>query len=438
MASNSNQAASHIVIVGGGIIGCTTAYYLTKAKIGAATGDVPVKVTLIEASRHGVAQGASGKAGGLVARWAYPKELVNISYPEHEKLAREHNGKDRWGWRYVGCGTWEGRGDVGGSSEESLGFVEGQRNLEKELGLPGGTKPRAADRLQKGLPDDLDWIDEHLTDAYSPMAKDGDTAQVHPYLFTTSMFELAKEAGLEHIQGKVTRVLKENGRVSGVEYHEVNNSTSSGEMKSTIISATHVLVAAGAWSSKIIEGLPITATRAHSVTIRPQPATHISPYVLFTEIAIASRQPEAAAASSSSSSGVVQKTVSPEIYARPDNEVYACGPGDDSPLPETVDDVEVNASACDTLVEHVFAISKELKQGTVDKRQACFLPTVDSGAGPIVGEAVAIAKGLYLATGHTCWGICNAPGTALALTELILGGQIRCGNLRKLHPSIVL
>jgi glycine/D-amino acid oxidase-like deaminating enzyme len=65
----------NIVIIGGGIIGCTTAYYLTRhPAFSAAT-----TITVLEASRHGVAQGASGKAGGLVAKWAYPKEIVNVS-----------------------------------------------------------------------------------------------------------------------------------------------------------------------------------------------------------------------------------------------------------------------------------------------------------------------------------------------------------------------
>ncbi|KAJ6618737.1 hypothetical protein B0H10DRAFT_1947363 [Mycena sp. CBHHK59/15] len=96
--------ARHIVIVGGGIIGCTTAYYLTRHP-----GFLPSRVTvmLVEASARGAAQGASGKAGGLVAKWAYPKELVNVSFNEHVKLANEHNGKDRWGWRYVSTGSWE-------------------------------------------------------------------------------------------------------------------------------------------------------------------------------------------------------------------------------------------------------------------------------------------------------------------------------------------
>ncbi|KAJ2919782.1 hypothetical protein MD484_g723, partial [Candolleomyces efflorescens] len=411
----------HIVIIGGGIIGCTTAYYLTKAKSGPATNNTPVKVTLIEASQHGPAQGASGKAGGLVAKWAYPKELVRMSYPEHEKLAAEHNGADRWGWRYVGCGSWEGRGDsldLGGAAKE----VEGQnKSLEKELGLPGGSKPRAKGRMEKGLPDDLLWVDENLTDAYSPMAKDGDTAQVHPYLFTTSMFELAKENGLEYVQGLATKVLREKGCVTGVEYR-----SSESEMTTTI-PATHVILAAGAWSPRIVENLPIEATRAHSVTIHPQLGEQISPYVLFTEISIPC-----------SKESNRRKTVSPEIYARPGNEVYACGPGDGTPLPATVDEVTVDPQACEAIIQHVASISKELKNGTVDKRQACYLPTVITGGGPIVGEAEKIAKGLYLATGHTCWGICNAPGTALAITELVLQGEILSGNLKKLGPSVVL
>lgn len=66
-----------IVIIGGGIIGCTTAYYLSHH-----TGfnGEPVKITVLEASPSGAAQGASGKAGGLAALWAYPRELVDVSY----------------------------------------------------------------------------------------------------------------------------------------------------------------------------------------------------------------------------------------------------------------------------------------------------------------------------------------------------------------------
>jgi glycine/D-amino acid oxidase-like deaminating enzyme len=91
MASDSIR---NIVVVGGGIIGCSTAYYLTRHPSFVSSR---IAITLIEASAHGAAQGASGKAGGLVAKWAYPKELVNVSFNEHVKLANEHGGTDRWG-----------------------------------------------------------------------------------------------------------------------------------------------------------------------------------------------------------------------------------------------------------------------------------------------------------------------------------------------------
>ena len=83
--------------------------------------------------------------------------------------------------------------------------------------------------------------------------------------------------------------------------------------------------------------------------------------------------------------------------------MYCCGPGDDSPVPETVDDVHPDPAACESIREHVMSISPLLRASTVDKRQACFLPVASSGGGPIVGPADHIAKGLVIATGHTCW-----------------------------------
>ncbi|KAF8909660.1 FAD dependent oxidoreductase [Gymnopilus junonius] len=403
------MTSREIVIIGGGIIGCTTAYYLTH-HLSASTA----KITLIEASLNGPAQGASGKAGGLVARWAYPKEIVDVSFEEHVKLAAEHNGKDRWGWRYVKCGSWQGRGEELVPPEQQ--GVKGNKSLEKELGLPGGQKPTRQSRRPKnseGLPDDLLWVKEDLTDSYTAMAKDGNTAQVHPYLFTTSMFELAKDRGLNYLNGKVRTILKKDGSVSGVEY--INPATHETER----LVATDVILAAGAWSPSIVDELPITATRAHSITIRPKEGITIAPYVLFTEI----EDPQASTRSS------------PEIYARPDNEVYACGPGDDEPLPPTVDDVVVDQASCELIHSHVSSISEQLRDGTVERRQACYLPTVSTGGGPIIGEARQIAKGLFIGTGHTCWGISNGPGTARVLTELVMDGKVKCANLKQMNPS---
>ncbi|KAI0776668.1 FAD dependent oxidoreductase [Trametes elegans] len=411
-----HRMPQNIVIVGGGIIGCTTAYYLASHP---RFNNTTTSITLIEASKEGVAQGASGKAGGLVAKWAYPKELVNVSFPEHVRLAEEHNGKERWGWRFVNCGNWEGRGESLAETGSGVGAGGKRKSLEKTLGLdPDSVAAAQKQRAATGLPEDLNWVKPELTEAYAPMAPAGATAQVHPYLFTTSMLELAKERGVKYVQGRVTAVNVDNSgstrRVSGVTY------TPLGADAPQKLAATHVVLAAGAWSPRIVPSLPISGTRAHSITIRPRPGTRIAPYVLFTEIALP---------------GQGARRVSPEIYARPTDEVYCCGPGDDSAVPDTVDDVQVDEAACTSIHEHVASISRELREGEVDKRQACFLPVVSVGGGPIVGEAGEIAKGLVIATGHTCWGICNAPGTGKAIAELILEGKIKCGNLNKLKPS---
>ncbi|EIW79683.1 DAO-domain-containing protein [Coniophora puteana RWD-64-598 SS2] len=385
----------NIVIIGGGIIGCTTAYYLTRHP---SFSPSSTKITVLEASRNGVAQGASGKAGGLVASWAFPRELVDISFAEHVKLAEENGGAARWGWRYTNCGSWEGRGAADGE-----GIAKSGEN--------GG-------RASTGLPDDLDWVGGDLTTAYSPIAGHKASAQVHPYLFTSGMMDLAKEKGAELIKGKAVNINKDGGRVTGVTYQE------SDEAQTKTIPATHVVLAAGPWTPSLEPSVPISTTFGCSITIRPKPSVTISPYVLFTEIQL----PE-------SDSFGKARVVSPEIYTRPDNEVYASGHGSVPLLPDNIDDVPVSDEDCNRIFSYVASISQELREGTIERRQGCFRPVVSTGGGPIIGEAGKIAKGLYIATGHTCWGICNAPGTAKALAELIFEGKIKCGRLDKLAPN---
>ena len=369
--------ARHIVIIGGGIIGCTTAYYLSRHP---SFSPSTTTITVLEASAHGVAQGASGKAGGLVAQWAYPSEIVDISFREHIKLAFEHNGTERWGWRFVNCGDWKGRGeDLTQQVSTGVGAGGVRRSLEKKAGMdtPANVSPR---RGRSGHPEDLNWVKKDLTKSYRAISAPDGTAQVHPYLFTTSMMDLAMEKGAALLKGSATTIEQESGHVTGVGYIDPSGNTCG------VIPATHVVLCAGAWSPSIVPSLPISATRAHSVTVRPKPDVTIAPYVLFTEIVLPRGE-----------------VVTPEIYARPDNEIYACGPGDDSPLPANVDDVEVDEDACQRIWEHVASISTEFRETTIEKRQACFLPTVSGGGGPIIEEARQIAKGLYMATGHTCW-----------------------------------
>ncbi|PRP76445.1 hypothetical protein PROFUN_12057 [Planoprotostelium fungivorum] len=391
--------ASQVVIIGGGIIGCTTAYYVTHHPSFTAS----TVVTVLEASNTGIAQGASGKAGLTL------NGLVNVTFSEHEKLAREHGGEERWGWRYVGAGSWRGRGEKLENVGTGVGEGGKRKSLEKTNGLPGGeAKKKGRGRKERGLPHDLDWVREDVTQDYSSMAKAGETAQ-----FTESMMSLATEKGAKLIQGKAREILVEGGRVKGVLYER--------EGMMHTIEASHIVLSAGAWCSQILPQIPMGCTRAHSITLQVKEDVSISPYALFTEIQY--------------KSGGKTREVSPEIYARPHGELYACGPGDDLTLPEDVDRVQCDLRACESIRDQVCSISDQLSEATVTARQACYLPVLSSGEGPIVGEATRIAKGLVIAAGHTCWGICNAPGTAKAVSELVMEGEIKCADLSGLHPS---
>ena len=68
-------------------------------------------------------------------------------------------------------------------------------------------------------------------------------------------------------------------------------------------------------------------------------------------------------------------------------------------------------------------------------RQACFRPVTRDGL-PLIGAIPGLA-GAYVATGHSVWGILNAPATGEAMAELILDGaaQRRSESVRSRPPA---
>lgn len=53
---------------------------------------------------------------------------------------------------------------------------------------------------------------------------------------------------------------------------------------------------------------------------------------------------------------------------------------------------------------------------------------------PLIGAAPD-ARGVYVATGHSVWGILNAPATAEAIAELMLDGEAREIDLAPFDPA---
>jgi glycine/D-amino acid oxidase-like deaminating enzyme len=333
---------------------------------------------------------------------------VPLSYKLHQELAEKHGGAERWGYRAVHCGQLDAHGVLSkakGPSSKNGNSVSLQKRTEKAIGLL-----RAA-----GVPTDLDWVAAEGIRSYEEMGTPLTTAQVHPYQFTTSMAQLSEEKGVKIIYGSASSINQENGVVKSITYKSKDSS------EEHTLDADTIILTAGPWTKEIWNPAPISALRAHSVTIRP--SRPVSAYALFTSIDLPH--------------GNSKKTqnVTPEIYARPNNEVYACGDGDTLiPLPTSTDLVQCDQSRCQEIVEQVSSISEELRDGEVTAKQACYLPNVSRGSGgPLVGETS--VKGLLMGAGHTCWGIENGPATGKCLSELVWEGAVKSAKIESLDPK---
>lgn len=244
-----------------------------------------------------------------------------LSFRLHAELAAQHGGAERWGYRRVKCG--------------SLAFNVSREKVdsfEREKAAAEGDVVKAWEKLPKQdadaralleearVPEDLDWVDAETVAGYAEMGGPGttDTAQVHPFHFTTSIAELAREAGADiKIGARVTEIRtgKDKSAVEGVGY--VDRET--GEARS-IDDVTDVIVCAGPWTGKVLPRAKVEGLRAHSVVFEAD----VSPYAIFTDISL----PSDYAPAHRAEKGQRRRhrgSVDPEIYARPFGEVYACG-----------------------------------------------------------------------------------------------------------------
>lgn len=85
-----------VVIIGCGIIGLSTAYYLSLASSGRS-------ITIVDNSSK-LFTGASGKANGILGDYGFEPEaesLAKLSWELHQQLASMHRGRTAWGYRDV-------------------------------------------------------------------------------------------------------------------------------------------------------------------------------------------------------------------------------------------------------------------------------------------------------------------------------------------------
>jgi glycine/D-amino acid oxidase-like deaminating enzyme len=326
--------------------------------------------------RTGVACAASGKSGGFLALdWCDGSPLAPLarrSFALHAELASELDG--RWGYRRL----------------EALGVVASAR---RPLGLAGGiTAP--------------DWVGGAAI-VHQQLGTTATTAQVHPTAFTKGMMDaaIARGARLRIGAASAVELGSGGGRICGV------------VVDGELIEGDAVVIAMGPWSALAAQWAPMPTVyglKGHSLVLR-NPGS-ISPHALFVECEAAD--------------GTVD---TPEVFPRPDGTTYVCGLSSEAPLPPDPAEVTTDAGAQARLKALIRTFAPALAEAEVVAAQACYRPVTRDGV-PLIGRVPAV-EGLYVATGHSVWGILNAPATGEAMAELIVDGAAHTVDVSAFDPG---
>jgi glycine/D-amino acid oxidase-like deaminating enzyme len=350
----------HVVICGGGVIGASIAYFLSRRGVTA---------TVIEGT--GIACAASGKSGGFLARdWCDGSPVAPLarrSFDLHAELAEEID--DDWGYR----------------------------RLDTYGGFAGFPRQRSVY--------EIGWMSDAVTVAQA-LGSPETTAQVHPAQFTQAMMREAERRGAELRLGRVTGIAMRNDRAVGVEIGD------------DLLEADAVVIAMGPWSILAAAWLPLPAVfglKGHSLVF--DTGAEIPAEAAFLEY----REPGTGA------------VLTPELFPRADGTTYVCGISGEEVLPVDPALVMPDNGALYRLEAMCRAISPVLAAAPILARQACYRPIARDGL-PLIGAVPGVA-GAYIATGHSVWGILNAPATGEAMAELIVDGAARTVDLAPFAPD---
>src|SRR5439155_7865379 len=122
-----------------------------------------------------------------------------------------------------------------------------------------------------------------------------------------------------------------------------------------------------------------------------------------------------------------------ELFPRSDGTTYVCAISSEEPLPVDPAQVAPSPGASERLEAMCRALSPVLASAKILARQACFRPVTSDGL-PLIGTVPGIV-GAYVATGHSVWGILNAPATGEAMAELITEGAACTIDLSPFDPG---
>ena len=332
-----------------------------------------IDVVVVEGTE--VAAAASGKAGGFLALdWCAGSPLDALarrSFALHAALPNEI--ADDWGYRRMTAYS---------------GFVVPARDAHRHL----STK--------------LDWLSDGIVIG-SQLGTTETTAIVHPRAFTTAMMSAAQRHGAALRLGRVTGIVR---RADGTNVRGV-------EVDGGIIESDAVVVAMGPWSLMAAEWMDLPVVFGQrSPSLVYDTGMDVPAEALFLDC--------------HEDSGAV---VTVEVFPRANGNTLITAFSDQSPLPFDPAAVTPEPGEIDRLQAICARLSPKFLPERIIARQACFRPVTEDGL-PLIGKVPQI-EGAFVATGHSVWGILNAPATGEALAELVTDGVARSTDLSPFDPS---
>ena len=323
--------------------------------------------------RHAVGGAASGKSGGFLALdWCRGTPLDGLARRSFAlHAALSADLGDPWGFRRL--------------------TTYGGYAVENETARGAGQRPWLADSVA---------ITGRLG---SPET----TALVEPHAFTTGLMRAAEMHGALLRSGAVVDLVRDaRGAVRGAALADGDT-----------IEGDAVVVALGPWSILAARWLPLPVVagyKGHSLIFETGAARPAE--ALFLEYREASGD-----------------VLTPELFARRDGSTWVCAISSIGAVPVDPAAVAADAGAHARLETLCRKISPALAAAPIRARQACFRPVTEDGR-PLIG-AVPGHDGAYVATGHSVWGMLNAPATGEAMAELILDGGARHVDLAPFAPA---
>ncbi|KAM0714430.1 hypothetical protein Q7P37_010217 [Cladosporium fusiforme] len=410
-AATDASETSSTVIVGAGIIGCATAYYLSQSG-----HTKPDTIHLVEASEELFAS-ASGKAGGfLTADWFGPAtaSLGSLSFDLHKKLAERDHGHEKWGYsKSTGTTFFEGQSHRGQRGEQWV--------------TAGGSRAEAASGHEfvegEGGPA---WLRRGAGEHVDIVGEESSVAQVDPIRLSQHLLRTALLRGVRlHQPSRPMKVSRDpvTGCISAL---RVRHNTGADHK----IPCTRLVIACGAWTSIVFS----TLFPCSRVDI---PVSHLAGYSLVVKSPRWKKEHEEQgchAVFTSTNDGF-----SPEIFSRVGEEIYIAGLNDQQmPLPDLATDVRGAPARAAELLRVAERLLAKDKEGVFDlevvREGICLRPVTDSG-NPILARVPdedlggvetkdGVQGGVFIAAGHGPWGISFSLGTGKVMQEMIEGEDL--------------